>query len=49
MKSFPRQSRSRGDGIATGCKSILGSDITFKTKFDFAYISFKIVQASITL
>ena len=31
MKSFPRQSRSRGGGIATVCKSTLGSNITFKT------------------
>ena len=31
VKSFPRQSRSRGGGIATVCKSTLGSDITFKT------------------
>ena len=31
VKSFPRQSRSRGGGIATVCKSTLGSSITFKT------------------
>ena len=31
VKSFPRQSRSRGGGIATVCKSTLGSNITFKT------------------
>ena len=31
VKSFPRQSRSRGGGIATACKSTLGSNITFKT------------------
>ena len=29
VKSFLRQLRSRGGGIATVCKSILGSDITF--------------------
>ena len=29
VKSFSRQSRSRGGGIATVCKSILGSSITF--------------------
>ena len=31
VKSFPRQSRSRGGGIATVYKSTLGSNITFKT------------------
>ena len=31
VKSFPRQSRSRGDGIATIYKSNLGSNITFNT------------------
>ena len=31
VKSFPRQSRSRGGGIATVCKSKLGPNITFKT------------------
>ena len=30
VKSFPRQSRSRGSGIATVYKSTLGSYITFK-------------------
>ena len=30
LKSFPCQSRSRGDGIATIYKSILGSNITLK-------------------
>ena len=35
VKSFPRQSRSRGGGIATVYKSTLGSNITFKTNFDF--------------
>ena len=37
VNSFPRQSRSRGGGIATICKSISGSDITFKTNFDFTH------------
>ena len=45
VKSFPRHSRSRGCGIATIYKSILGSNISFKTKFDFTHTSFKIVQA----
>ena len=49
VNSFPCQSRSRGDEIATVCKSTLGSNITFKTNFDFAHTSFKVVQASITL
>ena len=49
VKSFPRQSRSRGGGIATVYKSTLGSNITFKTNFDFTYTSFEVVQASITL
>ena len=49
VKSFPRQSRIHGGGIATIYKSILGSNITFKTKFDFTHTSFEIVQASITL
>ena len=35
VKSFPRQSRSRGGGIATMYKSTLGSNITFKTKLLF--------------
>ena len=48
VKSFPRQSRSRGGGIATVYKSTLGSKITFKTNFDFAHTSFEVVQASIT-
>ena len=47
-KSFPRQSRSRGSGIATMYKCILGSNITFKTKFAFTHTSFEIVQAAIT-
>ena len=49
VKSFPRQSRSRGSGIATVYKSTLGSNITFKTNFDFTHTSFEVVQASITL
>ena len=49
MKSFPRQSRSRGGRIAIIYKSILGSNITFKTNFDFTRTSFEVVQASITL
>ena len=49
VKSFPRQSRSRGGGIATVYKSTLGSSITFKTCFDFTHASFEVVQASITL
>ena len=49
VKSFPRQSRSRGCGIATVYKSTLGSSITFKTSFDFTHTSFEVVQASITL
>ena len=44
VKSFPRQSRSRGGGIATVYKSTLGSNITFKTNFDFTHTSFKVVQ-----
>ena len=49
VKSFPRQSRSRGGGIASVCKSTFGSNITFKTNFNFNHTSFKVVQASITL
>ena len=49
VKSFPRQSPSRGGGIATIYKSTLSSDITFKTNFDFTHTSFEVVQASITL
>ena len=49
VKSFPRQLQSRGGGIATVCKSTLGSNITFKTNFDFTHTSFEVVQASITL
>ena len=49
VKSFQRQSRSRGGRIATAYKSTLGSNITFKTNFDFTHTSFEVVQASITL
>ena len=49
VKSFPRQSRSRGGGIATTYKSILSSNITFKTNIDFTHTSFEVVQASIIL
>ena len=49
VKSFPRQSRSRGGGTATVSKSTLGSNITFKTNFDFTHTSIEVVQASITL
>ena len=49
VKSCPRQSRSRGTGIATVYKSTLGSNITLKTNFDFTHTSFEVVQASITL
>ena len=49
VKSFPHQSRSHGGGIATVYKSILGSNITFKTNIDFTHTSFEVVQASITL
>ena len=48
VKSFPRQSRSRGGGIATVCKYPLGSNITFKTNVDFIHTSFEVMQASIT-
>ena len=49
VKSFPRQSRSRGGGIARVCKSTLGPNINFKTNFDFTLTSSEVVQASITL
>ena len=49
VKSFPRQPRSRGGGIATIYKSTLGSNITFKTYFDFTHTSNEVVQASITI
>ena len=47
VRSFPRQSRSCGGGITTIYKSILGSNITLKTKFDSTHTSFDVVQASI--
>ena len=43
VKSFQRQSRSRGGGIATVYKYTLGSNITFKTNLDFAHTSFEVV------
>ena len=49
VKSFPRQSRSPGGGIAAIYKSILGSNITFKTNFDIINTSFEVVKASNTL
>ena len=49
VKSFQRQSRSRGGGIATVYKSTLGSNITFKTNFHFTHTSFEKVQASNTI
>ena len=49
VKSFPRQSRSRGGGIAIVYKSTIGSNITIKTNFNFTHTSFEAVQASITL
>ena len=49
VKSFPRQSRSRGGGVVTIYKSILGSNIIFKTNFDFTHTLFEVVQASITI
>ena len=49
VKSCPHQSRSRGGGIATVYKSTLGSNITFKTNFDFTHTLFEVAQASITL
>ena len=49
VKSFPRQSRSRGGGIAAIKKSSLGSNITFKTNFDFTSTSIEVMQSSITL
>ena len=49
VKSFPRQSRRRGGGIAIKYKSISGSNITFKTNLEFTHTSFEVVQESITL
>ena len=42
VKSFPRQSLSPGGGIATICKFILGSNITFKTNFNFTHTSLEV-------
>ena len=49
VKSFPRQRRSRGGENATAYKSTLGSNITFKTNFDFTHTLFEVVQESIIL
>ena len=51
VKSFPRQSRSHGGGIATIYIYILGSNVTFKTNFDHTHTSHRhqSPQASITL
>ena len=49
VKTFSRQSRSRGGGIATVYKSTLGSNIKFKTNLYFTHKSLEVVQASITL
>ena len=49
VKSFSDQSRSCCGGIATACKSILGSNITFRTNIGFTLSSFEVVQASITI
>ena len=46
VKSFPRQTRSRGGGIATEFKSTLGSDIIFKANIDFTHTSFEVVQTT---
>ena len=48
VKSFPRQSRSRGSGIATVCKFTLGSNNTLKANIDFTQTSFEVVQASVS-
>ena len=49
VKSFQRQSRSCGGGIATIYKSNLGSSIKLKTNLYFNHISFGVVQILITL
>ena len=49
VKSFPRQSRYRGGGIATVYKSTFDSNITLRTNFDFTHTSFEVEQASITI
>ena len=46
VKSFELQSRTHGGGIATTYKSTLGSNITFKTDFDFTQTSLEVVLAS---
>ena len=44
VKSFPRQSRSRGGGIATVYKSTLGSNITFTShSFPLTHLVFCII------
>ena len=43
-KSFPRPSRSRGDGVASIYKYNLGSNITFNTIFDFTHTSFEVTH-----
>ena len=49
VKSIQRQSRSSGGRIAIIYKPILGSNITFKTKYDFSHTSIEVVQLSVTL
>ena len=49
MTSSPHQSQSHGGGIAVICKSMLGSNIAFKTNFDFTHTLLQVVQASIIL
>ena len=49
LKNHAFSSSFRGGGIATVYKSTLGTNITFKTNFDFTHTSFEVVQASITL
>ena len=44
VKSIPRQSRCQGGGIATICKLILGSNVTFRTHYDLTRTSFEVVQ-----
>ena len=43
VKSFPRQSQSRGGGIVAICMSTLGSNIKLKTNIDFTHTSFEVV------
>ena len=49
VKSFSRQWRCRSGVIATIYKSILGSNIIFKTHSDCTHTSFEVVPALITL